>query len=149
MLEIMFEKAGKLNFPLRVVWVIDIAFAVWLIIAGCSSILSAEGDFWLGIILTAIGLWIVIGEIRLRSSFFQVVSLLYVLMAAAVAIDMWMPSPEASWYLTPTLAVPIITLLLVLAVGSSYMAGNLLSQDKAAAMQPPKERLEDSLGDKS
>jgi hypothetical protein len=149
MLEIMFGKVGKLNFPLRVVWVIDIAFAVWLIIAGCSSILSVEGDFWLGIILAAIGLWIVIGEIRLRSSFFQIVSLLYVLMAVAVAIDMWMPSPEASWYLTPTLAVPIITLLLVLAVGSSYMAGNLLSQDKATAMQPPKKRPKNSLGDKN
>jgi hypothetical protein len=123
----MFEKFRKLRLPARIIFVIDIIFPMSLVLAWCHELLFKGGDFLFGIIFIVAGLWTVFKEVQLNPLPFEIISLYYIFLALAVGIDLWVPSPENSWYFTPALGTFIITLLLLLAAGSVYVADAFFS----------------------
>lgn len=99
-----------------------IFLAFWMTFSGCYHIFAEPV---LGASVTALGAFVLVGAVKMKVFSFQIVSLLYFLIAYSVFIAVWMPPPGPSLLISRGFAIIIIVLLLMLSAGSVSLARHL------------------------
>lgn len=115
-----FASKSNLSPLFRMIQVAGLLLALGLALVGTYQLFL--GQFLIGTIMALLGVLIFSGAIRLKAYSFQIAFLAYLFVAFAVLINAWLPSPDPSFLIERHISVLLSVLLLLLAVGSVFLA---------------------------